>query len=81
MPALALATQLIYRSRKIDADAGDPAVKEALRKIIGEVSQDQVAALLVATVELARERDIDAESVLRGSGKLKACSYESCWAG
>jgi XTP/dITP diphosphohydrolase len=65
MPALALATQLIYRSRKIDADAGDPAVKEALRKIIGEVSQDQVAALLVATVELARERDIDAESVLR----------------
>lgn len=65
MPALALATQLIYRSRKIDADAGDPAMKEALRKIIGEVSQDQVAALLVATVELARERDIDAESVLR----------------
>ena len=65
MPALALATQLIYRSRKIDADAGDPAMKEALRKIIGEISQDQVAALLVATVELARERDIDAESVLR----------------
>lgn len=65
LPALALATQLIYRSRKIDADAGDPAMKEALRKIIGEVSQDQVAALLVATVELAREHDIDAESVLR----------------
>ena len=53
MPALALATQLIYRSRKLDADAGDPAMKEALRKIIGEVSQEQVAALLVATVELA----------------------------
>ena len=65
MPALALATQLIYRSRKLDADAGDPAIKEALRKIIGEVSQEQVAALLVATVELAREDDIDAESVLR----------------
>ena len=65
MPALALATQLIYRSRKLDADAGDPAMKEALRKIIGEVSQEQVAALLVATVELAREDDIDAESVLR----------------
>ena len=44
MPALALATQLIYRSRKIDADAGDSAMKEALRKIIGEVSQEQVAA-------------------------------------
>jgi len=65
MPALALATQLIYRSRKIDADAGDSAMKEALRKIIGEVSQEQVAALLVATVELAREQDIDSESVLR----------------
>ncbi|MFM1778538.1 MAG: hypothetical protein RL741_1156 [Actinomycetota bacterium] len=65
MPALALATQLIYRSRKIDADAGDSAMKEGLRKIIGEVSQEQVAALLVATVELAREQDIDSESVLR----------------
>jgi XTP/dITP diphosphohydrolase len=65
MPALALATQLIYRSRKIDVEAGDPAMKEALRKIIGEVSQEQVAALLVATVELAREQDIDSESVLR----------------
>jgi XTP/dITP diphosphohydrolase len=65
MPALALATQLIYRSRKLAADAGDPAIKEALRKIIGEVSEEQVAALLVSTVELAREQDIDAESVLR----------------
>lgn len=65
MPALALATQLIYRSRKLDAVAGDPAMKDALRKIIGEVSQEQVTALLVATVELAREDDIDAESVLR----------------
>jgi XTP/dITP diphosphohydrolase len=65
MPALQLATQLIYRSRKLDAAAGDPATKEALRNIIGEVSQEQVAALLVATVELAREQDLDPESVLR----------------
>ena len=65
MPALQLATQLIYRSRKLDADLGNPEMKEALRNIIGEVSQEQVAALLVATVELARERDLDAESVLR----------------
>ena len=65
MPALQLATQLIYRSRKLDADLGDPEMKEALRNIIGEVSQEQVAALLVATVELAREQDLDAESVLR----------------
>ena len=65
MPALQLATQLIYRSRKLDADLGSPEMKEALRNIIGEVSQEQVAALLVATVELAREQDLDAESVLR----------------
>lgn len=65
MPALQLATQLIYRSRKLDADLGNPEMKEALRNIIGAVSQDQVAALLVATVELAREQDLDAESVLR----------------
>lgn len=65
LPALALATQLIYRSRKLDLNAGDPAMKEALQKFIGEISQEQVAALLVATVELAGERDIDAESVLR----------------
>ena len=65
MPALQLATQLIYRSRNLDADLGDPEMKEALRNIIGEVSQEQVAALLVATVELAREQDLDAESVLR----------------
>ena len=36
-----------------------------MREVIGEVSQEQIAALLVATVELAREADIDAESVLR----------------
>ena len=65
MPALQLATQLIYRSRKLDAELGSPEMKEALRNIIGEVSQEQVAALLVATVELAREQDLDAESVLR----------------
>lgn len=65
MPALQLATQLIYRSRKLDADLGNPEMKEALRNIIGEVSQEQVTALLVATVELAREQDLDAESVLR----------------
>ena len=65
MPALQFATQLIYRSRKMNADLGNPEMKEALRNIIGEVSQEQVAALLVATVELAREQDLDAESVLR----------------
>jgi XTP/dITP diphosphohydrolase len=65
MPALQLATQLIYRSQKSGVAAGDSQTKESLREVIGEVSQEQIAALLVATVELAREADIDAESVLR----------------
>ena len=65
MPALQLATQLIYRARKSGVVAGDPQVKESIREVIGDVSQEQIAALLVATVELAREADIDAESVLR----------------
>jgi XTP/dITP diphosphohydrolase len=65
MPALQLATQLIYRARKSGVVAGDSETKESLREVIGEVSQEQIAALLVATVELAREADIDAESVLR----------------
>ena len=65
MPALQLATQLIYRARKSGVIAVDSEVKESVREVIGEVSQEQIAALLVATVELAREADIDAESVLR----------------
>jgi len=65
MPALQLATQLIYRARKSGVVAGDSQVKDSLRDVIGEVNQEQIAALLVATVELAREVDIDAESVLR----------------
>jgi XTP/dITP diphosphohydrolase len=65
MPALQLATQLIYRARNSGIVAGDPQVKESLREVIGEVSQEQIAALLVASVELALEADLDAESVLR----------------
>jgi XTP/dITP diphosphohydrolase len=65
MPALQLATQLIYRARKSGVVAGDSQVKESLRDVIGKVNQEQIAALLVASVELAREADIDAESVLR----------------
>jgi XTP/dITP diphosphohydrolase len=65
MPALQLATQLMYRARKSGVVAGNSQTKESLREVIGEVSQEQIAALLVATVELAREADIDAESVLR----------------
>jgi XTP/dITP diphosphohydrolase len=65
MPALQLATQLIYRARKSGIPAGDPQVKEDLRNVIGEVTQENIASLLIATVELAREVDIESESVLR----------------
>ena len=65
MPALQLATQLIYRARNSGIVPGDSQVKENLRQVIGEVNQESISALLVATVELAREVDIEAESVLR----------------
>jgi XTP/dITP diphosphohydrolase len=65
MPALQLATQLIYRARNSGIVPGDSQVKESLRQVIGEVNQESISALLVATVELAREVDIEAESVLR----------------
>jgi len=65
MPALQLATQLIYRARKSGVVAGDPKVTENLRNVIGEVTEENIAALLVATIELAREVDIESESVLR----------------
>lgn len=65
MPALQLATQLIYRSRKLDVTPSDNSLKEKLRAVVGEISEEQIAQLLIATVELAREKDLDAESVLR----------------
>lgn len=65
MPALQLATQLIYRARNSGVVAGDTQVKEGLRNIIGDVTEEQIAALLVGTLELAREIDIETESVLR----------------
>ena len=63
MPALQLATQLIYRARDLDLAPGDPALKNSLRDLVGDMSQENIASLL--TVELAREADIEAESVLR----------------
>jgi XTP/dITP diphosphohydrolase len=65
MPALQLATQLVYRARNSGVAAGDAHFKESLREFIGDVNQKQIAAVLVATIELAREIDIESESVLR----------------
>ena len=65
MPALQLATQLIYRARDLNLAPGDPGLKASLRGLVGDMSQENIASLLIATVELAREADIEAESVLR----------------
>lgn len=65
MPALQLATQLIYRSRKLDVTPRENSLKEELRSVVGEVSEENIAQLLIATVELAREKDLDPESILR----------------
>ena len=65
MPALQLATQLIYRSRKLDVTPSENSLKEELRSVVGEVSEEHIAQLLIATVELAREKDLDPESILR----------------
>jgi XTP/dITP diphosphohydrolase len=65
MPALQVATQLSYRARKLAAPVSDGQLREQLRPLLGDISDAIVAEALVAIVELARERDIDAESVLR----------------
>lgn len=67
MPALQVATQLIYRARNLSAPVSDGAMREQLRQIVPEISESNVRDLLIATVELAREEDIDAESVLRAA--------------
>lgn len=65
MPALQVATQLMYRARKLDVPVSDGRMKEQLREVVGEVDEAAISQMLVAVVELAREKDIDAESVLR----------------
>ncbi len=67
MPALQLATQLIYRARKLDVPVSDGQLKEQVRDLIGAVSEKSVTELLVAAVELAREQDLDSESLLRSA--------------
>lgn len=67
MPSLQVATQLMYRARKLDAPSSDGQMREVLREAIPEISEDSIRDLLVAVVELAREKDIDSESVLRAA--------------
>ena len=71
MPALQVATQLMYRSRKLGVPVGDPELNEGLRELVGTPTPEQIADLLVGVVALAREQDLDAESILR----TKMASY------
>ena len=71
MPALQVATQLMYRSRKLGVPIGDPELNEGLRELVGTPTPEQIADLLVGVVALAREQDLDAESILR----TKMASY------
>jgi XTP/dITP diphosphohydrolase len=65
MPALQLATQLSYRARDNEIKSVSPNLVLAVSELVGEVSPEAIAQILLATVELARSADLDAESVLR----------------
>jgi len=67
LPALQLATQLLYRSRKLDVEFENKAMTAALGELIGEVTQEKIAELLTSAVQLARKADLDAESCLRAA--------------
>jgi XTP/dITP diphosphohydrolase len=67
MPALQSATQLLYRSRKLDVDYENRELTAALGELIGEINEANIAQLLVSTVQLARSKDFDAESILRSA--------------
>lgn len=65
MPALQLATQLAYRARENAIKPVDSETVQQVKELIGEVSEEKIAQILFATVELARQADLDAESALR----------------
>jgi len=67
LPALQLATQLLYRSRKLDVEFENKAMTESLNELIGEITQEKIAELLTSAVQLARKADLDAESCLRAA--------------
>lgn len=65
MPALQLATQLLYRSKDIDVAAVDSNSIASVNALLPDVTDESVANLLTAVVEVARQANIDAESALR----------------
>jgi XTP/dITP diphosphohydrolase len=73
LPALQLATQLLYRSRKLGVDYEDKDLTNSVHELLGEVTQESIAQLLVTVVQLARTQDLDAESCLRAAmGEYRA---------
>ena len=67
LPALQLSTQLLYRSRKLPIEFEDKNLTVQIEELIGTVDEDSIATLLVSVVQLARTKDLDAESVLRSA--------------
>lgn len=67
LPALQLATQLLYRSRKLDIEFENKELTMAVGELLSEVSQEKIAELLVSAVQLARTQDLDPESCLRAA--------------
>lgn len=65
MPALQLATQLTYRARENELKAVSPELVNQVADLVGEVTDENIARVLLAIVELSRKSDIDAESALR----------------
>ncbi len=67
LPALQLATQLLYRSRKMDLEYENRHLTSKLQELIGEITEPAIAELLVSVVQIARSKDFDAESILRAA--------------
>jgi XTP/dITP diphosphohydrolase len=65
MPSLQVATQLMYRSRKMGVSVGNPELTEQVRALVGKVTEQSIEDLLISVVALAREKDLDSESILR----------------
>ncbi len=67
MPALQLATQLIYRARDNEIKPVDQKLVAEVEKLVGPVTDETIADILLAVVELARTKEIDPESALRSA--------------
>jgi XTP/dITP diphosphohydrolase len=65
MPALQLATQLTYRARENQLKAVSPDLVAQVAKVVGDVSPENIAQVLLAVVELSRQSVFVAESALR----------------